>query len=59
MVVPVGFPGQGSKGTKLCVLTISSQDSKTLWQSNTNMAQVAAALDSNKKWDIVDLAALI
>lgn len=59
MIVPVGFPGQGSKGTKLCVLTIASEDSKTLWQSNTHMAQIVEALDSHKKWDIVDLAASI
>lgn len=59
VVVPVCLPVEEPKGIKLCVLTIASEDSKTLWQSNTHMAQVVEALDSHKKWDIADLAASI
>jgi hypothetical protein len=62
VVVPVCLPVRGSKGIKLCVLIVSTQDAKTFWQLDMNelhdsvdMAQVVEALDANKKWDVEEL----
>ncbi len=62
VVVPVCLPVRESKGIKLCVLIVSTQDAKTFWQLDMNelhdsvdMAQVVEALDANKKWDVEEL----